>query len=79
MQAEVVEMDCECIYLMELRVIPPGTALAVWTDKHREPTYPELVQCLQNLVMTATAKGGNRTETTLMTCWDMRCSRQRER
>ena len=61
MRAEVVEMDFECIYPMELRV-------AVWTDEHRESTDPELVQRLQNVVMTATAKGGNRTETTLIIC-----------
>ena len=26
------------LYLMELRVISRGTAIAAWTDEHREPT-----------------------------------------
>ncbi len=54
------------VYLMELRVIPPGTVLAAWTDEHREP-YLELVQCLQKVVMAATARGGKGTEAMLMT------------
>jgi len=41
------------------------------TDEHREPTYPELVQRLQKVVMAATARGGNGTEATLMT-WHRR-------
>jgi len=59
------------VYPLELRVTPPGNALAAWTDDHRESTYTELVQRLQKVVMTATARGGNGTEATLMT-WHRR-------
>ena len=38
----------------------------MWIDEHREPTYPELAQRLQKVVMTATAKEGNGTEAMLM-------------
>ena len=55
------------VYPIGLRVIPPGTASAAWTDEHREPTYLELVQCLQKLVMAVTAGGRNGMEVTLMT------------
>ena len=52
---------------MELRVIPQRTALVAWTDDHREPTYPELVEHLLKVTMTVTVRGGNRMEATLMT------------
>ena len=36
-------------------------------DDHREPTYPELVECLLKVAMTVMARGGNRMEAMLMT------------
>ena len=56
------------LYPMEL---PQRTALAAWTNEHREPTYPELAQRLQKVAMTTTARGGNGREATLMT-WHRR-------
>ena len=55
------------VYLVELRVIPQRTALVAWTDNHRELTYPEVVERLLKVAMTAMARGGNRMEATLMT------------
>ena len=55
------------VYLVELRVIPQRTTLVAWMDDHREPTYPELVECLLKVTMTVMARGGNRMEATLMT------------
>ena len=59
------------VYPVELRAIPQRTALVAWTDDHREPTYPELVERLLKVAVTAMARGGNRMEATLMT-WHRR-------
>ena len=46
-----------CVILTTSEIIAPAprTALALWTDEHREPTYPELVQHLHKVVMTGSA------------------------
>ena len=55
----------------ELKVKTPG--LAAWMDisSGADPTHQELVERLEKVVMTATAKGGKGTEATLMT-WHRR-------
>ena len=55
------------VYPTRFWAVPPGNALAMWTNEHNEWTTPELVQHLQNVTMTATARGGNSIEATLMT------------
>ena len=59
------------VYPMDLKAKTPG--LAVWMDigARADPTHQELVERLEKVIMTATAKGGKATEATLMT-WHRR-------
>lgn len=55
------------VYLTRFQIVPPGNTLAMWINEYRKWTTLELVQHLQNVAMTATARGGNSTEVMLMT------------
>ncbi len=54
------------VYPIELKVMTPR--LAAWMDNSgcTDPTHQELVECLEVVVMPATAKGGKGTEAVLM-------------
>ena len=61
------------VYPMELNVITPNTGLAAWTDmgNHAELTQEELIRRLEGVAMTATAKGADGLQATLLT-WHRR-------
>lgn len=55
------------VYPMKLDVKTPGLAVCMEISGGAEPTHQELVECLERVVGTATAKGGKGAEAKLMT------------
>ena len=61
------------VYPVELRSVAPGAGLAGWTTDSGEgkSTYPELMEHLGKVAMTATARGGSGPKASLLT-WHRR-------
>jgi len=54
---------------LSLTIIPPKTCMFAWTmaEDTAEPTYEELVERLANVTLSATARGANSMEASLLT------------